>query len=232
MIPNGHLCWVQRQRVEQRFGRNCLIIFFAAVVLTPNSTLCFVRIFGKLGASYFFLSGIFTIFEYFILFIAIFRCFHIISYQCQPIERPSSYDVGDCLLVVSSIVTTGYVTLNLIIQAIPLYSTHHSVLFMVQDAIRIIYYYLQTVFILQMRKFRICSLVSDMYSVRHVCLFIGVVNLGYWMIDTFLIAQYGFKLKNQIPNFDLNLTGMSWAPAFIIFYRFECFVCFYALYKV
>ncbi|CAC5379551.1 unnamed protein product [Mytilus coruscus] len=205
-------------------------ILISGMIYLPKLVTELLRIFGDLGADFFWISSLTTTLENTVLFLALARCFHAVQRQCRPRKEKTSYDIGSVLLILSFIITTGYHILFLMMQILPTFTKYRS-LFIIEDILSIIVLYLQTVYILQMTKYTITSSRSQYLSIHHKCLLIGLINFGYWFSDTFILVQYAYKFSNPYyRSVHIENTDIFWFP-FVLFYRFESFICFYSLYR-
>ncbi|XP_063420563.1 uncharacterized protein LOC134705772, partial [Mytilus trossulus] len=215
----------------QRFVLTYCVILISVMISLPRTVIEVLRLFGVMGADFFWMSSITTIFEHAVLLLALVLCFHTVQHQCRPRIETTAYDIGNVLLILSFIITTGYYTLHIMTEILPIVTKFRS-LFIIRDSIRIIVLYLQTVYILQMTKYTITSSRSRYFSVNYICLLIGLINFGYWISDTFIMVQFIYKFQNPAyySSIYMENTDSFWFP-FVMFYRFECFMCFYSLYK-
>ncbi|XP_052057491.1 uncharacterized protein LOC127698176 [Mytilus californianus] len=212
----------------RRIGATLCIVLISGMVCLPVLVIHVLRINGNLGNDFFWISfAITTILEHVILLLALVICFHAVQHQCRPCKEKTSFEIGTVLFILSFIITTGYFTLHLMTQLRPYRS-----LLITTDIFTIIVMYLQTVYILQMTKYTITSSRSRFLSVHYTCLLIGLINFGYWISDTFLVAPYIYKFRGSAYYSEIHIenTEIFWFP-FVIFYRFECFMCFYSLYR-
>ncbi|XP_071150204.1 uncharacterized protein [Mytilus edulis] len=204
-------------------------VLISGMIYLPKLVTELLRIFGDLGDRFFWISSITTTLEYTVQLLAIAVCFHSVRRQ-KPRKEHTSYDMGNVLLILSFIIATGYFILPLMMQILPIFKQYRG-LFIFKDSLRIIVLYLQTVYILQMTKYSISSSRSQYFSVHDACLFIGLINFGYWFSDTFIVAQYEKKFRDPYyRNMPIENTDIFCVP-FVLFYRFECFMCFYSLYR-
>ncbi|XP_052102503.1 uncharacterized protein LOC127736040 [Mytilus californianus] len=207
------------------------IILISGIINLPRLVIEILRLFEVIGADFFWISSITTIFEHTVLLLALVVSFRAIQHQCRPRKENTSYDIGNVLLILSFIITTGYYTLYIMAKILPVVTKYRS-LFIVKSILRIIVLYLQTVYILQMTKYTVTSSRSQYFSVNYICLLIGLINFGYWISDTFIVVQYVYKFQNPAYYSSIHIenTDTFWFP-FVMFYRFECFMCFYSLYR-
>lgn len=216
--------------VARRIGVTLCIILISGIICLPGLVIYVLRINGNLGEDFFWISfAITSILEDIILLIAFVICFHAVQHQCRPCKEKTSFEIGHVLLILNFIITTGYFTLHLMTQVHPIARYRSSLI--TADIFKIIIMYLQTVYILQMTKYTITSSRSRYLSVQYTCLLIGLINFGFWISDTFLAAPYIYKFRDPAyySGFHIENTEIFWFP-FVIFYRFECFICFYSLY--
>ncbi|CAC5379550.1 unnamed protein product [Mytilus coruscus] len=204
-------------------------VLISGMIYLPKLVTELLRIFGDLGALFFWISSITTTLEYTVLLLALAVCFHAVRRQ-RPRKDNTAYDMGNVLLILSFMISTGYFILPLMVQILPVFKKYRS-LFIFKDILRIIVLYLQTVYILQMTKYTITTSRSQYFSLHDACLFIGLINFGYWFSDTFIVAQYEQKFRDPYyRSIPIENTDIFWVP-FVLFYRFECFMCFYSLYR-
>ncbi|XP_052102468.1 uncharacterized protein LOC127736014 [Mytilus californianus] len=207
------------------------IILISGIISLPRLIIEILRLLGVIGTDFFWISSITTIFEYTVLLLALAVCFHAVQHQCMPRIENTAYDTGNVLLILSFIITTGYYTLYLMAKILPIVTKYRS-LFIIKGILRIIVLYLQTVYILQMKKYTITSSRSQLFSVNYICLLIGLINFGYWISYTFLVVQYVYKFQNPVYYSSIHIENTeTFLFPFVMFYRFESFMCFYSLYR-
>ncbi|XP_071150439.1 uncharacterized protein [Mytilus edulis] len=154
------------------------IILISGIISLPRLIIEVLRLLGLIGPDLFWILSITTIFECIVLLLALAVCFRAVQHQCIPHIENSLYDIGNVLLILSFILTTGYYTLYLMAKILPIVTKYRS-LFIVKGILRIIVLYLHTVYILQMKKCTITYTRSRYFSVNHICLLVGLINFGY-----------------------------------------------------
>ncbi|XP_063415329.1 uncharacterized protein LOC134697174 [Mytilus trossulus] len=204
-------------------------VLISGMIYLPKLVTELLNLFWDLGTNFFWISSITTTLEYTVQFLALAVCFRAVRRQ-RPRKEHTSYDMGKVLLILSFIISTGYFILPLMMQILPIFIKYRGFL-IYKDILRIIVLYLQTVYILQMTKYTITSPGSQYFSFHDACLFIGLINFGYWFSDTFIVVQYKQKFTHPYyRSVEIGNSNIFWFP-FMLFYRFECFMCFYSLYR-
>ncbi|XP_071130673.1 uncharacterized protein [Mytilus edulis] len=205
-------------------------IALGALFISPRLVLEFMETVALIKIDFGLLSIYINIAEHVLLIIVVVRSFHIMSNQCQPRNSDDSCSVGDIMLILSFLATVGYYSMHLMAHIFALVPSYRIIL-TIKGLIRLIAYYFQTVYILQMKKYRIVS-ANGQTSVRFMCLFLSLVHLGFWFSDTFFVAQFLYKnsLYNTVLYANIQKVRQFWFP-FVIFFKFECFISLYGLYK-
>lgn len=169
--------------VPQKLWIKYCTIPISGIIYLPRLVTALLRIFGDLGADFVWISSLKTV-----LLLVLVWCFHEVQRQCRPCKANTSYYMGNDLLILSFIITTGYHTSFLMMKIPPPFTKYRS-LFIIEDILSIMVLYLQTVRILQMKKYTITSPRTHYLSVHYKCLYIGLTNFGYWFSDTFILVQ-------------------------------------------
>ncbi|XP_052105671.1 uncharacterized protein LOC127738452 [Mytilus californianus] len=102
------------ETVPRKLGVTYCIILISGMIHLPSLVVQVLRIYGDLGEDYFWISSLTTSLEYTVLLLALVGCFHAMKHQCRPRKENTSYDIGNVLLILCFIITTGTFTLPFI----------------------------------------------------------------------------------------------------------------------
>ncbi|XP_076073762.1 uncharacterized protein LOC143045268 [Mytilus galloprovincialis] len=163
-------------------------------------------------------------------------CFYLIPFESHRLNKTRSFLFVHYILLFGASGFMFFITLSLFNN---IYRTDNvdpliRILAIYMEIAFIILCFLQTTFILHINNYqRNISEQAEYLSIGNISLTIGVIQLGYWSISSFLSASYGMSASHEREFYGKKMYRILFYIFFPfgVFYHFKSFIFFYDIHQ-